>query len=140
MWVLSDGSALQEQAARAWAPRKPASALPPLSMGQLVLPRACSSLGSPWGHSLFWVCPSALMCILPGAAGAYLFHHEPPWAAGRGTPCLTMVCRKSQLQWLEHLLPLLLHSAWCLQSCLSHVFSTPFVWLQFASVFPLLAL
>lgn len=67
------------------------SALAPLSMGLLVLPRACSSMGSPWGHSPLWVHPPGLMCIPPGE---YLFHHEPPVAAGRGTPCLTMVCTR----------------------------------------------
>jgi len=52
----------------------------------------------------------------------------PPWTFMdcRGTTCLTMVfitsCREKSLRWcLEHLLPLLLHWSWCLQSCfLSH--------------------
>jgi len=83
---------LQEQAAPAWVPHgvtSPASKSAPawasLSMGPQVLAGACSSAGSPWGHSLL----QASTCSTVGTL---------PWAAG-----------ESLLQHLEHLLPLLLH-------------------------------
>lgn len=58
-------------------------------------------------------------------------HSSPPWTSmgcmDTGTACLTTVfttgCRKSLLQCLEHLFPLLFHWPWCLQSCFSHTVS-----------------
>lgn len=52
-----------------------------------VLPGACSSMGSPPGHSLLWNAP-APGWRSPWAAGGPLLHHRPPQAAGS---CLTMV-------------------------------------------------
>jgi len=83
---------------------KPALAWAPLSMGPQVQPGACSSTGSPRGHSF----PQASTCSgvgsLPRAAGGYLLHHGPPWlqaspwsaARAAGDPLL---------QCLEHLFP-----------------------------------
>jgi len=53
------GAVLQEQTAPVWVPHgvtspasKPAPVWASLSMGPQVLPGVCSSMGSPWAHSL----------------------------------------------------------------------------------------
>jgi len=86
------GEVLQEQGAPAWVPhgvtspaRKSAPAWAPLSMGPQVLPGTCSSVGSPWGHSLLQACPPAVVWGPPWSAGGYLLHSGPPWAA-KGQP------------------------------------------------------
>jgi len=71
------------------------------------------------------------------AAGGYLLHYGPPWAAeGQPTsPWSSSWAAGESLLWLlEHLLPLLLHRSWCLQSCFSHI-HTP---LSHCSFLPLL--
>jgi len=86
---LPQGAALQEQAAPAWVPHrvtgpasKPAPAWAPLSMGPQVLAGACSSAGSPRGHSLLWASTCSSVRFVPWAAGRELLHLGPPWAAG----------------------------------------------------------
>ena len=56
--------------------------------------------------------PTALVWGPPRAAGGYLVHHEPPWAAGGqpASPWSSPWTAGESLLWhLEHLLPLLLH-------------------------------
>ena len=113
------GAVLQEQTAPVWVPHgvtspasKPAPAWAPLSMSPQVLPRACSSKGFPQGHSLLQIHPPALAWGPPRAAGGYLLHHGPPWAAGGqpASPWSSPQAAGESLLWrLEHLLPLLLH-------------------------------
>jgi len=57
-----------------------------LFTGPQALPGACSSVGFPWGHSLLWMHPSALVWGLSRAAGGYLIHHGRPWSAGGQPP------------------------------------------------------
>jgi len=64
---------LQEQAAPAWAPlgvtnpaSKPAPLWAPLSTGPQVLAGACSSAGSPWGHSFLQASICFSLRSLPG--------------------------------------------------------------------------
>jgi len=57
----------------------------------------------------------------------YLLHRGPPWTE-EGQPASprssSQAARQnSLLQHLEHLLPLLHHRPWCLQSCFSHFIS-----------------
>jgi len=91
---------------------KPASAWGPLSTGSQVLVGACSSLGSPQGHNLLQAHPPAPAWGPPwaGAAGGYLLHCVPAWAAG-GQPASPwsspQAAGESLLQHLDHL-PLLL--------------------------------
>ena len=62
----------------------------------------------------------------PQATGGYLLHHGLPWAAGEQSASswsALQAARASLLQRLQHLLPLLLHWPWCLQSCSSYIFS-----------------
>jgi len=80
---------LQEQATPAWVPHgvtspasKPAPAWTPLSTGLQVLAGACSSVGSPQGHSLLQASTSSGMRSLLRATGGDLLHHRPPWVAG----------------------------------------------------------
>ena len=87
------GAVLQEQAAPAWVPHrvtspasKPALAWAPLSMGPQVLAGACSSTGSPQGHSLLQASTCSGVGSLPQAIGGDLLHH-----GCRGTTCLTTV-------------------------------------------------
>jgi len=104
---------------------KPAPAWYPLSTGPQVLPGACSSVGSLWGHSLLGVYPPAPVWDPPQAAGGYLLHRGPPWAAGgqHASPWSSSRAAGAPLLWcLKHLLPPL-HRPWCLQSCFSHVCS-----------------
>jgi len=91
------GAALQEQAAPAWDPHgftrpasKPAPVWAPLSTGLQVLAGACSSTGSPQGHSFLQASTCSSTGSLPQATGGDLLHHGPPWAAG-GQPASTMV-------------------------------------------------
>jgi len=87
---------------------------------------ACSSTGSPQCHSLLWASACSGVWSLPWAAGRYLLHRGPPWAAGtQPAPPWSApgASGESLLGHLEHLLPLLLHQPWCLQSCLSHIIS-----------------
>jgi len=83
------GAVLQEQAAPEWVPHaatsppsKPAPAWAPLSTGPQVLAGACSSTGSPQGHSLLQASTCCGMGSLPQATGGSLLHRGPPWAAG----------------------------------------------------------
>jgi len=83
------GAVLQEQAAPTWVPhgvtspaRKPAPVWAPLSMGLQVLAEACSSMGSPRGHSLLQAYNCSGVGSLPRATGGDLLHHGPPWTAG----------------------------------------------------------
>jgi len=76
------GAALQEQAAPAWSHHgatspasKPASAWAPLSTGPQVLPGACCSMGSPWGHCLLLV--STCCCV--GSSTGRRWISAPPW-------------------------------------------------------------
>jgi len=92
---------------------KPAEMWALLSMGSQILLGACSSTGSPQGHSLLWVHPPALAWSPPQAAGGYLLCCEPSWAAG-GQPASPWssspwAAGESLLWHLEHFLPLLLH-------------------------------
>jgi len=54
-----------------------------VSMGSQALPGACSSMGSPWGHSLLQAYTCSGMGSLPWATGEYLLHNGPPWIAGQ---------------------------------------------------------
>jgi len=68
---------------------KPALAWAPLCTGAQVLAGACSSVASPWGHSLLW----ASLCSGMGSFKGCRWISAPPWASMgcRGTACLTMV-------------------------------------------------
>jgi len=86
---LPQGGVLQEQAAPAWVPHgvtspvsKPAMVWAPLSTDPQVPAGACSSGGSPWGHSFLQASTCSGMGSLPRATGGYLLHRGPPWAAG----------------------------------------------------------
>jgi len=88
---------LEKQAALAWVPcgvtspaSKPAPVWAPLSTGPQVLPGACSSAGSPWGHSIFWASPCSGVGSSPGCG----WRSVPLWTSMdcRETTCLTMVC------------------------------------------------
>ena len=128
-----EGAVLQEQTTPAWVPhgvtspaRKHTPMWAPLPTGPQVLPGTCSSTGFPWGHSLLWVHPSALVWGLPQAAGGYLLHSGHSWAAwGQPTSPWSspQTAGESLLRCLEHLPPLLLPWPWCLQHCFSHIFS-----------------
>jgi len=107
---------LQEQAAPALVPHrvtnpasKPAAVWAPLSMGPQVLPGACSSAGSPWGHNLLQASTCSSMGSIPQAAGGDLLHCEPPWAAGAQTASPWSAAQAARedslLQHLKHLLP-----------------------------------
>jgi len=84
----------------------------------------CSSVGCPHGHSLLQASTCSGMGSLPRAPGGDLLHRGPPWTAG-GQPASSWSSSRaaregSLLQHFGHLLPLLLHRSWCLQSCFSH--------------------
>jgi len=110
------GAVLQEQAAPTWVPHgvtrpasKPAPVWAALSMGPQVLAGACSSTDSPRHHSLLQASTCSGVGSLPRAAGGYLLHRGPPWAAG-GLPAsprsAAQAAREESLLWcLEHLLP-----------------------------------
>jgi len=129
---LPRGAVLQEQPAPAWIPHgvtspasKPAPAWAPLSTGPQVLPGACSSVGSPRGHSLLQASPGSGMGSSPGCG----WGSAPPWTSlgCRGTACLTMVC-STGCRGTSALAPGApppppLHRPWCLQSCCSHIVS-----------------
>jgi len=83
------GAVLQEQAAPAWVHHgvtspasKPPPAWAPLSTGPQVLAGACSSAGSPQGHSFLQASTCSAVGSLSQATGGYLLHCGPPWAAG----------------------------------------------------------
>jgi len=83
------GAVLQEQAAPAWVPHgvtspasKPAPAWAPLSTGPQVLAGACSSAGSPWGHSFLQASTCSGVGSLSWATGGYVLHCGPPWTVG----------------------------------------------------------
>jgi len=88
---------------------------------------------------------SSMGSSLHGSAGPgrCLFHRGPPWAAG-GQPASpwssSLAAGEKSLLWhLEHLLPLLLHRPWYLQSCFSHIISLLTLHCHFTAVFfPLL--
>jgi len=93
----SMGPFLQEQTAPALVPHevtstasKPAPAWATLSTGPQVLAGACSSMGSPQGHSLLWAHPPAQHRV---PSTGYRWISAPPWTSigCRGTACLTMV-------------------------------------------------
>jgi len=114
------GAVLQEQTALAWVPHgvtspasKPALAWAPLSTGLQVLAGACSSVGSPQGHSFLQASPCYRVGSLPWATGGALLCCGPVWAAG-GQPASPWSSSRaarenSLLRHLEHLLPLLVH-------------------------------
>jgi len=94
---LPQGTVLQEQAAPALVPHgvtrpasKPALAWAPFSTGPQVLAGACSSVGSPQGHSFLW----ASACSGMGSSPGCRWRSAPPWTSMvcRGTAFLTMVC------------------------------------------------
>jgi len=87
---------------------KPAPAWAPLSTGLQVLAGACSSAGSPWGHSFLQASTCSSVGSLPWAAGGDLLHRGPPWTAGGqpASPRSSRVAREgSLLQHFGHLLP-----------------------------------
>jgi len=111
------GAVLQEQAAPAWVRHgvtspasKPALTWPPLSTGPQVLAGACSSMGSPRGHSLLWSSTCSGVGSLP-------WRGQPasPWSSPQvqGNLCSEPGAPP----------PLLLHWPWCPQSCSSHIVS-----------------
>jgi len=128
------GAVPQEQAAPAWVPHrvkspasKPAPAWAPLSVGPQVLAAACSSTGSPWGHSFLQASTCSGIGSLPQATGGDLLHRRPPWTTS-GQPASpwssSQAAREnSLLQHLENVLPLPLHWPWYLQTCFSHIVS-----------------
>jgi len=96
----SHGEVLQEQTAPVWVPRgvrspasKPALVWTPLSTGPQVLAEACSSGGSPRGHSPL----QASTCSGVGSSmGCRSICGPPRTSMGcRGTACLSMVCSTS---------------------------------------------
>jgi len=110
------GAVLQEQAVLVWVPHgvtspasKPALVWAPLSTGPQVLPGACSSAGSPQGHSFLQASTCSGVGSLPRATGGYLLHCGPPWVAGEqpAPPWSSSRAARegSLLQCLEHLLP-----------------------------------
>jgi len=106
----------QEQAVPAWVPHrvtspasKPAPAWAPLSMGLQVLAGACSSAGSPQGHSFLQASTCSSVGSLPRAVSGYLLHCGTPWAAvaqpASPWPSPRAAREGSLLRHLEHLLP-----------------------------------
>ena len=112
---LPRGAVLQEQTAPAWVPRgvtspasKPAPAWAPLSpwghrsCQEPAPARASHGVTASFGH------PPAPAWGPPRAAGGYLLHLGPPWAAG-GQPASPwsspQAAGESLLRRLEHLLP-----------------------------------
>ena len=115
-WVLPTGCSPSGTGCSSLGPHgvtspasKPAPARAPLSTGPQVLAGACSSSGIPQGHSLLWAYPPALVWSRPWAAGGYLLHSGPPWAADNTLPHHGLhheLQGKSSLLWcLEYLLP-----------------------------------
>jgi len=92
---------------------KPAPVWASLSTGPQVLSGACSSTGSPRGHSFLQASTSCGVGSLPWATGGDLLHCGPPWTAGRepASPWSSSGAARegSLLRHLKHLLPLLLH-------------------------------
>ena len=128
MWILPMGCS-SSQTAPVWVPSTGhclsgtdySSVGPP--KGPQVLPGACSSVGSPQGHSLLQVHPPAPVWGPPwAAAGGYLLHCGPPWAAGAQPASSWSSAQAAEESLLWHL-PLLLQWPCCLQSRLSHIFS-----------------
>jgi len=81
------GAVLQEQAPPAWVSHwvtRSASKPSPLSTGLQVLAGACSSMGSPWGQSLFQASTCSGMGSLPWATGGCLNEAVTPWGARAG--------------------------------------------------------
>jgi len=79
----------------------------------------------------------------PRAAGGDLLHRGLPWAAGGqhvSSQSSPQAAGEYLLRCLKHLLPLLLHWPWCLQSCFSHLFSllSPAVIAIVQGLFPIL--
>jgi len=106
---LARGAVLQEQAAPAWVPHRGTSPAPvwaPISTGPQVLPGACSSAGSPQGHSLLQASP----CSGMGSSLGCRWRSAPPWASMdcRVKPASpwssSQAAGESLLQHLEHLL------------------------------------
>lgn len=99
--------------------------------------RNCFKVGPLWGHKSCQetFSPQTQRSFqdlvqhgaLPQAAGRFVLPScRPPCAPGGQSASLcpaSWAAGKSQLQYLEHLLPLLLSWLWCLQSCFSHIFS-----------------
>jgi len=119
---LPQGAVLQEQAAPGWVPRevtspasKPVPVWAPLSTCPQVLPEACSSMGSPRGHSLF----QAYLCCGVGSSMGCRWISAPPWTS---MGCAGTAWSSPGAAGESHL-PLLLHWPWCLQSCFFHIFS-----------------
>jgi len=91
---LPRAAVLQEKAAPAWVPhgvRSPSSKPAPMwaPFSPQVLPGACSSAGTPWGHSLLW----ASTCSSVGSSMGYRWKSAPLRTSPgcRGTACLTIV-------------------------------------------------
>jgi len=87
------GAVLQEQAAPVWVPHgvisppsKPALVWAVLFIGPQVLAGACSSMGSPQGHSFLQASTCSGMGSIPWAAGEYLLHCGPLRTAGGHLP------------------------------------------------------
>ena len=100
------------------------------SMGYLprgaVLQEQPTSAQSSHGVTVSFGLPSAPARGPPRAASGYLLHCGPLWAAGGkpASPWSSPWAAGEPLLWsLEHLLPLLCHWPWCLQSCFFYIFS-----------------
>jgi len=104
------GAALQKQSAAVWAHKSCqqtcSSVDSSLPMGPQVLPGACCSTASPWGHSLLQASTYSGVRSIPWAAGGYLLHCGPPWAAGEQPTSPWSSSRaagESLLQYLQYL-------------------------------------
>jgi len=88
---------------------KPALVWTSFSTAPQVLEGACSSMGSPRGHSLLQAFTCSSVMSLPWAIGGYLLHRGPPWTTGEQPASLwssSRAAREDSLLWrLEHLLP-----------------------------------
>ena len=133
---LPQAAAFQEQTTPVWVHHgitspasKPALGWDPLSPW---VHRSCqepAAARTPHGVTTSFRHPPAPLWGPLCAAGGDLLHRGPPWATG-GQPASPwsspQAAGESLLRYLEHLLPLLLHWPWCLQSCFSHIFSLLF--------------
>ena len=111
------GAVLQQQGAPAWVPTGSQALTANLFWHGLLCPRVRSSWQEPapvWalrGVTALFGHPRAPLWGPRWAAGGYLLHHRPPWAAG-GQPASPQsspwAAGESLLCYLEHLLHLLL--------------------------------
>ena len=80
----------------------------------------------PTGRSLPQTAPVRVLFMGCSPLNIHLLHHGPPWLQGTSLPHHGLhhgLRGKALLRRPEHLLPLLLHWPWGLQSCFSHIFS-----------------